>query len=65
MLVAAHLLQNRITPEKFKQLMLDLSQDGDNEAAHGYMDSLMCDVLIQLGYGEGVEIYKNYERWYG
>lgn len=27
-------------------------------------DKLMCDVLTQLGYGEGVEIFKNAPKWY-
>ncbi len=34
----------------------DVSQD--YEVTHSNADDLLCEMLIQLGYGDGVEIYK-------
>lgn len=67
-----------ITPEEFKQKMIEIKEldretakekYGDNyfstvEDNHRYADWLMCEVLTELGYGEGVEIFEDMERWY-
>lgn len=37
----------------------------DPEECHPEMDHLMCEVLIQLGYEEGVDIFRNTKKWYG
>lgn len=36
----------------------------DPEYVHGEMDDLLCEVLESLGYGEGVEIFRNTYKWY-
>lgn len=36
----------------------------DNEAAHISADNLMCELLIQLGYEEGIQIFKDMPKWY-
>lgn len=36
----------------------------DEEDCHFEMDVLMSDLLISLGYGEGVEIFNNTDKWY-
>lgn len=53
-----------LTPEEFKLHMTAICQSGDIEAEHVDADWLMCDLLTQLGYGEGVEIFLDSERWY-
>lgn len=58
-----------IDPANFEEVMrkLDVSlKNGmaDVEAAHVYADDLMCTVLYQLGYGKGVDIFRNMEKWY-
>lgn len=62
-----------MTPEEFAEKMRELAGDpddngyywpGDPEAAHHDMDDLMCEVLESLGYGEGVEIFRNTYKWY-
>ena len=59
-----------MTPEEFKKEMLYAQNirrtDGrfDQEYAHRYMDRLMCDLLRELGYGEGVEIFEDTPKWY-
>lgn len=50
-----------MTPAEFAQMMRLIS---DAKAAHLQADSLMCEVLESLGYGEGVEIFENMEKSY-
>jgi len=54
------------TPKEFKEKMqeLDLTADGDCEIFHGKADELMCEMLIDLGYGEGVQIFTSADKWY-
>ena len=37
---------------------------GDTEMIHVEMDKLMCDILIDLGFKDGVEIIRNTNKWY-
>lgn len=55
-----------VTPEEFKNLMVQIRNDidGYEESWHSSMDDLMCRVLIDLGYGEGVDIFYNTPKWY-
>ena len=62
-----------MTPEEFAEKMRELAGEkneygqycpDDPERAHGKMDDLMCEVLESLGYGEGVEIFRNTRLWY-
>lgn len=61
-----------ITPEEFYGRMrsieyaMEHSEDPfyDKECAHMDADSLMAEVLTQLGYGEGVEVFKHMPKWY-
>ena len=36
----------------------------DEEDAHMEMDDLMLDLLRSLGYGDGVDIFENTNKWY-
>ena len=53
-----------MTPEEFKERMELCSLDRDTEYGHITADELMCDVLKELGYSEGVEIFENMHKWY-
>lgn len=55
-----------LTPEDFEETMLFISANfgDDKERVHKYMDSLMEDTLIALGYEKGVEIFKRTPKWY-
>lgn len=57
-------MENVMTPEEFATKMRELSDSGDLEGAHVEMDDLMCEILKSLGYGEGVEIFENTDKWY-
>lgn len=38
--------------------------DMDTEMRHIKMDQLMCQVLTDLGYAEGVKVFKEADKWY-
>lgn len=43
---------------------LEAKYGGDKEVLHGAGDDLMCEMLKALGYGEGVEIFEKWDKWY-
>ena len=57
-----------MTPQEFANEMRELTRGahstGDSEAFHAYADTLMCKLLTELGYGEGVEWFEQTEKWY-
>lgn len=52
-----------MTPKEFRDRMEELSHL-DTERRHIEMDECMCDLLTELGYGEGVEIFNIVTKWY-
>lgn len=52
-----------MTPEKFKEL-IEFNSKGCEESSHIECDAIMCELLKSLGYGEGVKIFENMEKWY-
>lgn len=58
-------MENHVmTPEEFKEKMLELSKEKDVEDRHVDMDDLMTEVLMQLGYFEGVKVFYSTLKWY-
>jgi len=55
-----------MSPTEFKERLKEIESTmrGDEEAAHSAMDDLMCEALESLGYGEGVEVFRDQEKWY-
>ena len=57
-----------MTPKEFAKRMRAISAAGgdtlDLEDAHIDMDILMEELLIDLGYREGIEIFRRMEKWY-
>lgn len=58
-----------MTPRKFADKMADIyekfiNKEDDEELAHGSMDDLMCQLLIDLGYEDGIYIFNNTPKWY-
>lgn len=54
----------KITPDVFENIMEGIASSNDKELRHSHADDLMCEVLRQLGYEKGVEIFSDMERWY-
>lgn len=56
-----------LTPEQFTEKIKGIiygDNSGDTECTHGMSDDAMEELLIELGYGEGIEIIRNSRRWY-
>ena len=58
-----------MTPEEFKQAMAEAYHEQweikpDEEDVHRAMDSIMCELLSDLGYGDGIDIFKYTPKWY-
>lgn len=54
-----------MNPEEFKEAMKKARDSYcDKEYSHVDMDELMCKLLRELGYGEGVDIFEKAEKWY-
>lgn len=55
-----------MNPEEFYEKMLQLKNDfgGDEEEVHINMDNLICELLSTLGYGDGVDVFDETNKWY-
>jgi hypothetical protein len=66
--VESRLNTDPMTPEEFKNLMANAKsrydEHDDEEETHVEMDGIMCNLLRQLGYGEGVDIFNSTPKWY-
>lgn len=51
---------------EFYEKMMEIKEKckGDPELCHIRMDELMCELLIDLGYESGVDVFNSIERWY-
>ena len=57
-----------ITPKEFKDEVEGIVFSTESYGAdvkHEMLDELMEDLLISLGYEEGIHLIRNTERWYG
>lgn len=53
------------TPEEFFNIMKKIRNNGGYEESwHRDMDNLMCRVLIDLGYGDGIDVFYDTDKWY-
>lgn len=55
-----------MTPQEFADRMRAIFSEHakDKEAAHSVADDLLCEVLREFGYAEGVEVFEEAEKWY-
>jgi hypothetical protein len=58
-----------MTPEEFAANMREACQyhyveNNDQEDVHITMDGIMCNLLRDLGYGEGIDIFESTPKWY-
>lgn len=53
-----------MTPQEFKEKMEEIADILDIEVSHGFADDLMKQVLIELGYEEGVQVFEKMDKWY-
>lgn len=53
-----------MTPQEFKERMEHIATVGDIEEGHAEADRLMCELLRELGYKDGVVVYDAMNKWY-
>lgn len=53
-----------MTPEVFEAEMKRIEVNRDAEGRHREADDLMCELLESMGYGSGIEIFRNMDKWY-
>lgn len=55
-----------MTPREFKIKMQEIKDapDTDIESVHIDMDALMCKLLMELGFGDGVEVFQETDKWW-
>lgn len=53
-------------PEDFYKQMKEILNryENDEEICHIRMADLMCNVLRNLGYGDGIDIFDEAPKWY-
>ena len=56
-----------MSPYEFFEEMKLISYEAnhhDAEGPHAMADQLMCEILTELGYGEGIKLFEDMRRWY-
>lgn len=53
-----------MTPEDFKERMEEIAKSGGGEEPHIEADQLIIELLSQIGYKEGAEIFSKMTKWY-
>jgi hypothetical protein len=55
-----------VTPEQFKERMarIEAEHGNDPHKSHKLADDLTCELLTKLGYGEGVAVFEEMDKWY-
>ena len=55
-----------MTPEEFASKMESIYErfNDDPELGHATMDACMTELLRELGYGDGIDIFNKQSKWY-
>ena len=56
------MLTDEQAANKIKEWRLNESLDVDD--LHMYMDNLLCNLLMQLGYKQTADMFMSVEKWY-
>ena len=57
-------LEKEFSTKGFANEMRRIDRNNDTEMAHILADELMCKLLRELGYSEGVDIFEQMNKWY-
>jgi hypothetical protein len=55
---------HNLTPDEFYQAILHAFDEGGACEGHMEADKIVFELLMALGYGEGVRVFNAYEKWY-
>ena len=58
-----HLKKEKFIKEQNDKLK-KLADNGDTEIAHAEADLILCNILIEYGHEETVDLCKNIDKWY-
>ena len=53
-----------ITPEEFERRMKEIAKERNADDRHYKADCLMTDLLKELGYGDGIKVYDEFDKYY-
>ena len=56
--------EKEFSKEGFANEMRRIRKINDPEQAHALADNLMCKTLRKLGYGLGIDIFAQMDKWY-
>ena len=57
-------LANHIEHFAERMRAIRLEYENEEDVCHVKMDDLMCDTLAELGFEEGVRIFRETPKWY-
>ena len=57
-------LEKEFSAKGFANEMRRIARNSNTEMAHILADELMCKLLRELGYGEGIDIFEEMDKWY-
>ena len=59
-------MEKPITPKTFTRRInrIQKEYEGDKETRHCRLDDMLCETLRLLGYGKGVDVFENTDKWY-
>lgn len=57
-------LEKEFSTKGFANEMRIIDRNNNTEMAHILADELMCKLLRELGYDEGVDIFEKMSKWY-
>lgn len=49
---------------EYLERMRDSAINGDYECAHSDADDILCEMLIELGYQDIIDLYNQVGKWY-
>jgi len=56
-----------MTPKEFENIIRKIIHEnyGDTELVHEKLDEVLCNALIEVGYKNGIRLFKTIRKWYG
>ncbi len=57
-------LEKEFSIKGFTNEMRRINRNNNTEKTHILADELICKLLRELGYGEGVDIFEQMYKWY-
>jgi hypothetical protein len=58
------MMKLQMNPDEFAAKMREIATGVDPEGSHADADNLMCELLMSLGYSEGITVFLEMGKWY-